>query len=127
MTINIPQNTYQSPTTINPEMVELICKVFIRGDEYKATSCNIIAADYCIDTYSVKYPRFYNGYRSGIGEKHEERKFNGAEMNAAFNALIQAGYYMFKIYDNGVVYKCKRVPYDNDGWQRVYSFDTQID
>lgn len=127
MTINIPQNTYQSPTTINPEMVELICKVFIRGDEYKATSCNHWAADYCVDTSSKVYPRFYNGYTSGINEGHIEKRFNGAEMRAAFQALIQAGYYMFKTYDGGVVYKCKRVPYDNDGWERVNSFDTQID
>ena len=124
--INVPINDYQRPSKVREEVVQLICDAFLQGDEYKATCTNHWSADYCVDTEG-KHPRFYNGYRSGIGERHEEHRFNGAEMSAAFEVLIKAGYFMYKGYDGGVVYKCQRRDFNNDGWQMVHSFDTRID
>lgn len=127
MEIKIKTNDYQRPSVVREDVVQLICNSFLQGDIYKATSCNHINADYCVDTASPTYPRFYNGYKSGINEKHIEHRFNGAEMSAAFDALIKAGYYIFKGYDGGVVYKCQRRDFNNDGWQMVTHFDTRID
>ena len=69
--INVPINDYQRPSQVREDVVQLICDSFLNGDTYKATCTNHWSADYCIDTEG-KHPRFYNGYRSGIGEKHEE-------------------------------------------------------
>lgn len=126
MAIKIPTNDYQRPSQIREEIVQLICDAFLGGDTYKATCTNHFSADYCVDTEGMR-PRFYNGYKSGINEKHIEHKFNGAEMSAAFDALIKAGYFMYKGCDGGVVYRCQRRDFCNDGWQRVDSFDTRID
>ena len=57
-----------------------------------------------------------------------EDENDAAQMKAAFEALQNAGYYMFRVYEYGswLGYKCSKKPFMNDG-ERVTEFNDFID
>lgn len=135
--INIPKNEYVQPTEVREEVVQAICDSFL-GDLWNVY-------------HPVPGPRNRGGRnqtrhvvkpnRRGVANVfsfwHEQRepeptdtvyRFNGAEMKQAFKELINAGYYMFKVYSYGewFGYKCSKVPF-MEGGTMVTSFDYRID
>lgn len=55
-------------------------------------------------------------------------RIRGVEMKRAFEGLIKAGYYIFRIHEYGTWsgYKCSKVPFLSDGTP-VQSFEDRID
>ena len=129
ITINIPKNDYIQPTAVRQEIVQAICKTFLE------THCNSIFHPFSESCYrratlrvDTVHPRggFYDSdfaKRVGSGVR-----FNGAEMKAAFNALRDAGYHMFKIYEYGswMGYECSKKPFLKNGTE-VTEFNDFID
>lgn len=130
ITLNIPQNDYKQPTIVRQEVVQAICDAFLNNCCWSTYHPFSSSAYRRADKYVLKHedgryygfddePRFSGG---GI-------TFNGAEMKAAFEALIKAGYYMFVGYDYGTWkgYVCQKRPFNNDGWRQVTTFEDRID
>lgn len=128
--INIPKNDYVQPTEVREEVVQGICEAFLNGGAwstfhpfsngaYRGASNKIIR--------NKNDKKFYGFHNEGFSNDIAIR-FNGAEMKAAFVALIKAGYYMFKVYEYGswMGYECSKKPFMNDG-ERVTEFNDFID
>ena len=98
MIIEIPQNDYVKPTEIRQQAVQAICNAFLQRSQVEP-----------YHPYSDGCYRPSNNYaslcnhgsfadRNDIkGKEHKYIRFNGAEMKAAFAALIKAGYHIFQI------------------------------
>ena len=131
--VNSPQNDYIQPTEVREEVVQKICDVFLNR-----------RAGYYHDVF---YPYSENGYRVrtlGVVIRKDGRaytvdhkadlkgetiiKFHGSEMKAAFQALIKAGYHMFRVYSYGswMGYICAEKPFYKDGTE-VREFNDFID
>ena len=100
ITINIPTNDYQQPTQVRSEVVQGICEAFLNGGAWStfypfSESAYRRASNKIIRHNNDK--KFYGFHSEGFSDEIAIR-FNGAEMKAAFAALIEAGYYMFKVY-----------------------------
>lgn len=128
--INIPQNDYVQPTEVRQEVVQGICESFLRngvrsifhpfGDgRYRNRSKYIVRH---------KGSKTYYGFHNEAFSDEECAKFNGAEMKAAFYALRNAGYHMFRVYEYGtwLGYQCSKKPYMERG-EEVYDFNDFID
>lgn len=136
--INIPKNNYAQPTEVREEVVQAICDAFLQGGSwsiYHPVSCKPNRGGRNQTQHVVKPNR--PGFRSVFCFWHEQHSpdptdtvysFNGAEMKRAFEELIKAGYYMFRIYQYGIWlgYKCSKVPFLTDG-TLVQSFEDRID
>lgn len=115
--INIPKNDYIQPVEVREEVVQHICEAFLNGGDLWGI----------FHPYSGGYNRpskkfiIFNG-RCHEFSTHGER-FNGAEMSAAFKALIKAGYHIFRVYEYGawLGYKCSKKPFEYGGTE-VISF-----
>ena len=131
ITINIPKNDYVQPKEVREEVVQAICTTFLEthvdsvfhpfsGGAYR---CNTIYV-------ATKHPR--GGFNDlSWAKDHKEDgyiRFNGEEMKAAFKALQNAGYYMYRIYKYGtwMGYKCSKKPFMENG-ERVTEFNDFID
>ena len=129
--INIPKNDYVQSTEVRQNVVQAICDAFLESH------CNSIFHPYgdgCgrRKTHFV-HPRTANKYASfqnydWATENEGFIKFNGEEMKAAFKALQEAGYYMFRIYNYGswMGYECSKKPFMEKG-ERVTEFNDFID
>ena len=114
ITISIPKNDYVQPTTVRPNVVEMICKAFIDGQIYHPHS-----QGRCRQSTNYVFNGYY-GPRFGNSDSGKNIiRFNGEEMKAAFNALHKAGYYMWRVYeyslDPWMGYRCTKKPYCEDG------------
>lgn len=130
--LNIPANDYVQPTEIRPEIVQGICEAFLHDCAWStfhpfADSVYRRKTD-CI--YRNKRSKSFTGFRNFDDMWKEDVffRFNGAEMRAAFKALIAAGYYMFRIYKYGswMGYKCSKRPFMENG-RKVTEFTDFID
>lgn len=117
--INIPQNDYVQPTEVREDVVQAICTTFLE------THINSIFHPFC-DRHrcktiyvATKCPRggFANSSWAETNKKEGYVRFNGEEMKAAFKALQNAGYYMFRTYEYGtwMGYECSK----NHLWKKV--------
>lgn len=117
ITINIPQNTYSVPTEVRSEAVQKICDAFLYGRSNRIfypgnDGCGRDETHYAYKTQARPNPDpsntddwFYGFTDKRWAEKHYTPEtciqFNGAEMRAAFKALIEAGYHIFRVYSFG--------------------------
>lgn len=129
MTIEIPQNDYVQPTEIRQEAVQAICNAFIQRSDFEPFH------PYSDGRYRVptnyaelgKYGSFADADEVK-GKKQKYIRFNGAEMKAAFAALIKAGYHIFRIYQYGswMGYTLSKKPFLQNG-EEVFEFNDFID
>lgn len=87
--IKVPKNGYKQPTEIREAVVQSVVNVLLSRIK---------------DERPFKIFSFNEGLYLHNGEINYKRKFaddvriNGAEVNAAFNALHEAGYYLYASY-----------------------------
>lgn len=112
MTINIPENTFSHPEP-REEVVQLICDRLLDGSTFKTsryeTACFVrkgrdVALGFRDKRMAEKYP------------EDECVKFYESEMNAAFAALREAGYHIFRcgpsIFESDWTnYECRKEDY----------------
>ena len=120
--VNIPANDYVQPVEVREEVVQHICEAFLDGGLWG------IFHPYS-DGYNRPSMKFVSVIR-GRGREFSTcgERFNGAEMSAAFKALIGAGYHIFKVYKYGtwMGYKCSKKPFEHGGTE-VTAFNDFID
>ena len=110
--VNIPKNDYKPDQTLRNDMVQDLCNAFLAGKLWY-THLNDV---YC-------HCRLYKRQTS-VGvyymfkvENEDGVKFSEREMHAAFKALRNAGYHMFKCgyYLSEKHYMCSKKDYMVDG------------
>jgi len=134
MAINIKQNDYVQPTEIRDYVVQGICDSFLNECDYHPRQEGYYrhATPYI---WRSKPDGTFDKFRTDFvnNEKIETIKFNGAEMKQAFKELINAGYFMFKVYKYGtwLTYRCSKKPelfgYTQSRYSRVTEFNEFID
>lgn len=131
ITVNIPVNDYEVPNEIRQEVVQGICEAFL------ANNCWAVYHPFSDGAYRRKTDciirrknerNFYGFHNGTFGSDEIKVKFNGAEMKAAFEALISAGYHIFKVYSYGSWkgYVLSKKPFMKDGVE-VHEFTDFID
>lgn len=133
MTIEIPQNDYVQTTEIRQEVVQAICEAFL------ASNCWTIFHPFSDGAYRPRHrcvikhkgnTTYYGFHDENCAKRWDDDFliFNGAEMKAAFAALIKAGYHMFRIYQyrTWMGYKLSKKPCMQDG-KEVFEFNDFID
>ena len=118
--VNIPQNDYVQPKEVRESVVQDICDAFLQNCIYHPFNDGM----YRHSDHRVNRGRVYVTFHSD----NEGTRFNGAEMKAAFRALRDAGYHMFRVYIYGswMGYKCSKKPYMENG-NEVFEFNDFID
>lgn len=130
ITINIPKNDYVQPTEVRQEVVQGICEAFLGGTCWSTFHPH--SDGYCrrANKYIIRHKgdKSFYGFHDKPFSDEEGVKFNCAEMKAAFKALTNAGYYIFKVYTNVTWkgYKCSKRPF-LEGGERVTEFNDFID
>lgn len=119
--VNIPTNDYVQPTEIRPNVVQRICNVIL--ENYLDTSREVRFTD--------ENPALFIG-KSTIGNSEFEgfTRIRGCEMNAAFQALIQAGYYVYGFYNitrQAYIYNFSKKPVYRGSTYHVQNFAPFID
>ena len=108
ITINIPKNDYVQPTEVREDVVQMICDYIIDG---------IKKGIWVEDTYTLHlyrknetyqlYASMSNGKMMGFDSQKrsalEQIRIRTSEMEAVFEVLQKAGYYIFgsMLLDNG--------------------------
>lgn len=108
ITINIPKNDYVQPTEVREDVVQMICDYIIDG---------IKKGIWVEDTYTLHlyrknetyqlYANMSNGKMMGFDSQKrsalEQIRIRTSEMEAVFDVLQKAGYYIFgsMLLDNG--------------------------
>ena len=89
--VNIPTNDYVQPTEIRQEVVQQICDIILK---------NYIDTDNEV-RFTDENPVLFIGKSYFSNKKFEDYQIRvrGCEMNAAFQALIQACYYIYGYYN----------------------------
>lgn len=131
ITVDIPKNDYVQPTEVRQEVVQYICEAFLSTSVWRIfhpESQNAYRGRTLYVTVS-KRSRKANGFGRGEAFDHEDNiRFNGCEMKAAFKALREAGYHMFRVYEyrSWIGYICDKKPFIQDG-EEVTTFNDFID
>lgn len=126
--LNIPTNDYVQPTMVRQEVVQGICDAFLSNCAWSifhpCSDGRYRSKTLCIIKHSNSNK--YHGF--GTTRDTNYVRFNGREMEVAFQALIQSGYHMFKVYQYGswMGYVCSKKPYYENGVE-VFSFNDFID
>lgn len=147
--IQIKKNNYTQPTEVREEVVQAICEAFIssyvrgrkspsvwsvyhpfRDGSREATRYVARGKEY-VDGVHYTVDGMYDRFCNSLDNHDEGMTFTGAEMKRAFKELINAGYYMFRIYAYGtwMGYVCSDkpfYPYDREA-EPVMAFDDRID
>lgn len=137
ITISIPKNDYVQPTEVRQEVVQGICDAFLARNvwRYFHPQSGSNNGSRCPTLNIVRhknYKKFYGFVNSRCANDWQGRdvaiRFNGAEMKAAFKALIDAGYHMYQVYVYGSwkAYICEKKQY-YEGGREVFTFDDFID
>lgn len=128
--ITIPKNNYAQPTEVREEVVQAICEAFmssysgvyhpIRQSQHREATIYVVTNKGTCPFFSSSNESYWTGAKC--------YRIRGAEMKRAFEELIKAGYYMFRIHEYGTWsgYKCSKVPFLSDGTP-VQSFEDRID
>lgn len=133
--ITIKQNTYTRPTECREEVVQAICDAFLNHcihstyHPHKNGRCRY-PTKYVVGRTHGSTTEFF-GFDSTKEETHSHDvgyEIRGCEMRRAFKELINAGYYMFKVYTYGewLGYEVYHKPH-MEGGIRVESFNEEID
>lgn len=126
ITINIPRNEYVQPTEVRQEVVQGICDAFL---EQRAFSCFHPFSDGAYrgkTLYISKHKgcKKYYGFTKDKFSGDDVVRFNGAEMRAAFRALQDAGYFMYRIrkYGSWVGY----IVYPKPKYNGIYNYAEKV-
>lgn len=130
--IQIRKNTYVQPTEVREEVVQAICEAFmstysgiyhpVRQSQYRKATIYVVTNKGTCPFFSSSNESYWTGavcYR-----------IRGVEMKRAFEELIKAGYYMFRVWKYGswMGYLCNDKPfYDGMRAEIVTSFEDRID
>ena len=131
--VNIPANNYVQPTEVREEIVQGICEAFLRRCAWSVFHPFSGGAYRKPTHYIIRHKGEKVFY--GFGDEHSTFsdsvyvKFNGEEMKAAFKALRNSGYFMFRGLNFGtwIGYECLKTPVHPYGWKEVKSFDERFD
>ena len=120
--VNIPANDYVQPTEVRQEVVQQICDIIL--EKYIDTDNNVRFTD--------ENPVLFIGKRYFSNIKFEDYyiRVRGCEMNAAFQALIQAGYYIYGYYNvtwQEHTYQFSKKPVYKGSSHHVQGFTSFID
>lgn len=126
LTIRIPQNDYVQPTNPRQEVVQAICDAFLTETSWRVFHPYHGANNGCRNAtryMSLKHPRF--DYPS---QEENPVRIYGCEVAAAFKALREAGYHIYKIHEYGtwMGYICDKKPFCERGTE-VSEFRDFID
>lgn len=124
--VNIPQNDYVQPTEVREEVVQAICSAFLANNCWNIFHPFSGSNNGCRPAtrrISLSNPCF-----RGHATDKDMVRIHGCEIKAAFNALIKAGYHMYKVYDYGswMGYACDKKPF-REGAFEVFTFNDFID
>ena len=124
--VKIPKNTYEVPTEVRPDAVQAICEAFLNSyPPYKTNDEGISSKVYKNEQGRWSFSSVKLSMQEGFGY-YEPR---GCEIKAAFEALIDARYFLFRNRNNfckETEYNCFEKPYYR-GYQRVSEFNDFID
>lgn len=132
--VNIPQNDYIQPTEVREDVVQKICDVFLgnRAGYYHNIFHPVNDGGYRVRTLGLrihkKSGRAYEFDHKALFDSDDFVKIHGCEMEAAFQALIKAGYHMYRVYEYGswMGYACDKKPH-YEGNTEVFEFNDFID
>jgi len=117
--INIPKNDYKEPTEVRQDVVQRICEIFLAyNGRYRWT----VKPTWIVEGDN----NFWN--HAEYGKK--STRVHGVEMQAAFKALTDAGYYIHKGWtrESGTpFYLVSKKPFVRDSLQLVSKFTDFID
>ena len=119
--VNIPTNDYVQPTEIRQNVVQKICNVIL--EYYLDTSSEVFFTD-------EKSALFISERTISNRDFGGFTRIRGCEMNAAFQALIQAGYYIYGYYNvtwKQHTYQFSKKPVYNGSSHHVQGFTSFID
>lgn len=123
--VNIPANDYVQPSEIREDVVQMICTYIVEkmNDNYL---CGEGIFNLYIDHNYWEYKLYLETYKGkpyllrckqGSNEKFfEQIRIRGCEMDAVFDALLNAGYFIFETRksDGKVVYTFSKKSYYSD-------------
>lgn len=120
--VNIPTNDYVQPTEIRQDVVQQICDIIL--EKYIDTDNEVRFTD--------EKPVLFIGkrYFSNISFEADYIRVRGCEMDAAFQALNQAGYYIYGYYNvtwKEHTYQFSKKPVYKGSSHHVQSFTSFID
>lgn len=120
--LNIPSNDYKKPTEIRDGVVCFIAETLLNGvGEERPFRINSHNRGVYISGGHIRFERLYE----------KDIRVRGVEMNAAFEALHQAGYYLYATYcitDDVHTYVWSKKPmYGNQKPMKEPKFSTFID
>lgn len=130
--IYVPKNDYVTPTKVRDEVVQGICEAFLSSgwkNVFHPVSDGLYRGKTLYIAKHKTSSRFY-GFISATDDEDITIKFNGAEMEKAFQVLIENGYFMWCIYEYGswMGYVCTKTPVaPRKGAVRVAMFRDVID
>lgn len=145
--ITIKKNPYVQPTELRDEAVQAICDAFLGvggdGSDTNANGCHVFRTQGVDGKGATPYVARHNSrpdyscfrdeeQKRDIEKREPERytifRIRGVEMSAAFEALQNAGYFMFgQANTTGEsLYRCYCKPY-LEGWGMLTSFKKFID
>ena len=122
MAITIPKNPYVKPTAIRENVVQSICDFFLLGYVWKENEFYYFnnKTNHLLD-FSVKQT------------ENDLLIPTEYEMKAAFDTLLQAGYFLFENYIDGYGYQyiCSEKDFYKDKsyklWNLTYTFKVRLD
>lgn len=126
ITLNIPQNDYVQPTEVRQEVVQAICDAFLNGSMfdtgYLGNSAPTVYV--CKEHNRKRYSFSSRTYPIYGGPGFDECiRIHGVEMQAAFEALRKAGYYItIHHLTTEITYRCSKKP-ERGGRYEVYEGD----
>lgn len=128
--IDIPKNDYVQPTEAREEVVQAICEAFMStysGIYHPVRESRFREATIYVVTNKGRCP-FFSSFNESYWKGAVCYCIRGVEMKQAFEELIKAGYYMFRVYEYGSWpgYKCSKAPF-YEGGTPVRSFEDRID
>ena len=102
--VNIPKNDYKEPTEVRQDVVQCICEHIIsRFSREDSASISVWDSNY--HTAELWYGKSKGAYGSYIlfadrqDKKGEYTRVRGCEMQAVFDAMIAAGYFISGSYN----------------------------
>lgn len=131
ITVNIMPNDYVQPKEVRPEVVQGICEAFLASNAYRMFYPFRDGWNRMQTHYIVRHSRetAFSGFMNEARFKDEVAvHFNGEEMKCAFQALIKAGYHIFRKYYFGtwMAYFVSKKPFEQNA-KEVFEFNDFID
>lgn len=137
ITLDIPTNDYVQATEVRQEVVQAIVNAFLSSHVWRIyhpyrDGIGRSPSRYVEITRTKSHTSY--AFRSEADDKQSQYALiRGVEMKAAFDALISAGYHMFRVHEYGtwMGYVCEKKPFlqwsRNELGKEVESFCDFID